>query len=608
MGALIFSTLLSILLAAKVLNTFDYRKVPFARHFVLLMLSMALWSAFYAGELGCTDLNSKYFFARLQYLGLALAPVAWFMFSVEYCGISLPYIRRIENFLFIVPGLTFLSVLTSDYHGFHYSGYFLDFSEAFPILVFDHGPSFWGFYVYSFILVFLGLLLFIRQFIHAGAPYRAQAGISLLGAIMPVVGNLLHMGDVGIFALLDPTPFLFTLSGILLFWSIVHYEFLNLVPVARENVIEIMQDGYVVLDSRGNIVDINPAALALTGKKRGGLLGKPLKDMFGEDYELCFGEGGEKLKDGTDGEFRVSDSYEGSWVSDSDVKCGISGAEEERNTAFPEEFSIKIGLKKGFYSLRTSSLASGACEDGQLIVIRDVTETHRHHEALKQANKKINLMSNITRHDILNQVNVLSGYMELLSEFLPPEVKADPKVEKYTKNLKKGVETIHSQILFTKDYQDLGVVSPVWQSVSHILREAAFAFSNSGIRFSIQEGDLEVYADPLLRKAFYNLFDNASSHGLKVSVISVRFRKIGGSMLIEVRDNGIGVPADMKEYIFEKSVGKNTGLGLFLVKGILSITGIQIKETGQEEEGACFEILVPSENWRRGSKEKHNSK
>ncbi|MDD4497623.1 MAG: hypothetical protein PHV51_05665 [Methanosarcinaceae archaeon] len=64
----------------------------------------------------------------------------------------------------------------------------------------------------------------------------------------------------------------------------------------------------------------------------------------------------------------------------------------------------------------------------------------------------------------------------------------------------------------------------------------------------------------------------------------------------------------MKEYIFEKSVGKNTGLGLFLVKGILSITGIQIKETGQEEEGACFEILVPSENWRRGSKEKHNSK
>lgn len=606
MGMLILSAVLSVLLAAKMLKAFDYRKVPFARYFVILMLSMALWSIFYAGELGSMDLNSKYSFARLQYLGMAITPVAWFMFSAEYCGISLHYIRRIEKFLFIVPGLTYLSVLTSDYHSFHYNGYSLDLSGAFPFLIFDHGPFFWVFCVYSFILIFLGLLFFIRQFIHAGAPYRAQAGISLCGAVMPVVGNLLHVGDVGIFALLDPTPFLFTLSGILLFWSIVHYEFLNLVPVARENVIETMQDGYVVLDPRGNIVDINPAALALTGKTRKDLLGKPLKDMFGGDYDLFFsGEGneGEEREGGADKgetneECRVSKTEEICRGRRTGEECRVNEAEGEHETIFPDGLSIKTGSEKGFYSLCTTPLASGACKDGKLIVIRDITETHRYQEALKQANKKINMMSNITRHDILNQVNVLSGYMELLYEFLPPDVKAEPKVKKYTNNLKKGVETIHSQILFTKDYQDLGVVSPVWQPVSQLFREAAFTFSNSEIHFSIQEGDLEVYADPLLRKAFYNLFDNASSHGLKVSEISVSFLEVKGSMLIEVRDNGIGVPADMKEHIFEKSVGKNTGLGLFLVKGILSITGLDIKEVGREGEGAEFVITVPAGNWR----------
>ncbi len=107
-----------------------------------------------------------------------------------------------------------------------------------------------------------------------------------------------------------------------------------------------------------------------------------------------------------------------------------------------------------------------------------------------------------------------------------------------------------------------------------------------------------MYADPLLKKAFYNLFDNARAHGEHVTEICVGSRRAADGLVIEVKDNGIGIPPAMKELIFEKSVGKNTGLGLFLVKGILSITGMEIKETGIEGTGAIFEITVPPGNWR----------
>ncbi len=563
MGALIFSGLLSLVLAVKAYRAFNYRRMPFAKYFVLIMLSMAIWSFNYAFEVGFVDLEYKYFFARLEYLGMTFAPVAWFLFAAEYSGIFRTFTRRYEKLFFVIPVFTILSMLTNSLHGLHFTSYSLDTSGGFPLLVFQHGPFFWLFYIYSFFLIFLGILFFVRQFVRLTVPYRAQAAIALTAACIPVLGNLLHIADIGPFEFFDPTPFSFTITGMILFWGAMQHEFLNIIPIARENVIESMSDGYVVVDLSNFIVDINEAALVLKGKTRKEAIGKSLDEFFGEEIALFSG-----------------DVPEGS---------------------FSRDFSLKDGAQPGYFTLTVTPLEHKDASEGRLVMIHDITEIYRYQEALKQANKKINLMSNITRHDILNQVNVLSGYTELISEMLPSDVKEDPRISRYLKNLNKGIETIHNQIIFTKDYQDLGVVSPTWQSVAGAIREAAFAFSGQGINFSIENSSLEVYADPLLRKSFYNLFDNARAHGESVTEIFCSYRKDGESIVIEIRDNGVGVPEDMKELIFEKSVGKNTGLGLFLVRGILSITGMEIKETGKEGEGAKFEITIPAGNWRHVS-------
>lgn len=560
MGGLVFSAFISLLLAYKAYLTFDYRRVRFAKYFIFLMLCMAEWTVFYAGEVGFIGAEAKFLCTRLSYPGNAFLSVMWFFFAAEYCDIGRNFIHRFEKFFFIEPVLSVLAVNTNSFHWLYYSGYSVETFGEVPILILEHGPLFRILYVYSFSLSLLGIFFFVIKFIRSSPALKPQLGILTFGAFLPIFGNVLYVKNIGPFAFIDPTAFSFAIAGLFFFWGTREEEFLNLVPIARENVIETLKDGYIVLDTEGNIADINPAALDLAGKNRKFALGKSVKEIFGEH----------------------ADSFSG------------YGLEEE----FSKEVSTKNGSNEIFFNVKVSPIRFEDRVEGRLVIIRDVTEAYLYREALKEANKKINLMSSITRHDILNQVNVLSGYTELLSERLPANIINDPKAERYLNNLKKSIETIHSQILFTGDYQDLGVESPVWQSVRSAANEAAFAFSNTGIVFSIQEGDMEVYADPLFQKAFYNLFDNVLSHGGSASEISVTFREAGEKAVIEVLDNGVGIPADMKETIFEKSIGKNTGLGLFLVKNIFSITGMDIRETGSEGKGARFEIPVPPGNWR----------
>jgi signal transduction histidine kinase len=102
-----------------------------------------------------------------------------------------------------------------------------------------------------------------------------------------------------------------------------------------------------------------------------------------------------------------------------------------------------------------------------------------------------------------------------------------------------------------------------------------------------------------LGRVFYNLIDNSSRHGGSVRNISIETEvKPDGDLLIMYRDDGIGVPADEKDMIFEQGYGKNTGFGLFIIREILGITGLTIRETGIFRSGVLFEITVPKEAWR----------
>lgn len=227
-------------------------------------------------------------------------------------------------------------------------------------------------------------------------------------------------------------------------------------------------------------------------------------------------------------------------------------------------------------------------------VIDRNSELHASQQAFETANKKLNLLSSITRHDIFNQLTVLLGYLDLAREKI-----SDPEVIQYLNKSEAAADTIRRQIAFTKDYQDIGVQAPQWQDLTRCIGTITSLTPLHDIRLTVDLGNLEVYCDPMLEKVFGNLIDNSLRHGEHVSCIRFSYQKSNDAELSLVyEDDGAGVPDADKERIFQKGFGKNTGFGLFLTREILGITGLSIQENGVPDKGARFEISVPEGKFR----------
>jgi len=235
-------------------------------------------------------------------------------------------------------------------------------------------------------------------------------------------------------------------------------------------------------------------------------------------------------------------------------------------------------------------------EDMLYASARDITDRKFAEDAIKKANKQVSLLTSITRHDILNQLTMLEGYIGILKKQLGNEKFADliQKEENVAK-------TIHSQIVFTRIYQNVGVQPPQWKQVKDCISSVLATANTGDITIVIETGNLEIYADLLIEKVFFNLIENALRHGERVTEIHVSYRRTGKEVVLAFEDNGIGIPGQDKERIFTRGFGKNTGYGLFLAREILAITGITIKETGKVGKGARFEMTISECAYRFGN-------
>lgn len=236
-------------------------------------------------------------------------------------------------------------------------------------------------------------------------------------------------------------------------------------------------------------------------------------------------------------------------------------------------------------------------DDHQVLhsIIQDVTDRKIAEDALKQTNKKLNLLNSITRHDINNQIFSVKAYLELSKGALN-----DPRqLSEYFIKEERAINAISNQIAFTKEYQDLGVREPVWQRVGSCINNATASLPMRDIQVENITGSLEIFADPLLEKVFYNLFDNALRYGgAKMTKITVSSLESDPDLKLRIEDDGEGIGADDKKRLFERGFGRNTGLGLFLSREILAITGIVIGETGEPGKGARFEMTIPEGRFR----------
>ena len=339
------------------------------------------------------------------------------------------------------------------------------------------------------------------------------------------------------------------------------------------DIINFLPDATLAIDRDGRVIAWNRAIEDMTGVLAKNIIGKG-------NYEYALPFYGERRPILIDLIFK----------DDTELK-NYSSVRREGNILTAETGLAHLGGKNLILWGKASPLYNASGEMiGAIESIRDFTERRLLEDSLQQLNKKLNLLSSITRHDILNKIVVCRGYLAFSKQKSSP---AD--MQKLITILERNIGEIQSQLDFTRVYQDLGITAPVWQDIEGLLQKCSAA---QNLPVISEISNLEVYADSLIGKVFYNLHDNVVRHGEHATEIHVRAEKRGDDMIIVWEDNGVGIPLDEKEMIFERGFGKNTGLGLFLVREILSITGITIHETGDLGQGARFEITVPKGAYR----------
>jgi len=206
------------------------------------------------------------------------------------------------------------------------------------------------------------------------------------------------------------------------------------------------------------------------------------------------------------------------------------------------------------------------------------------------------IFNKFIRHDLWNKITIIKDALEALQK--------GSKIAKPEKLFRMTIENLRSveQILDSSRNHDelFSQQNFKYVELTDIFSEAICMNDERrmGVDIVIIDCEKVVVLNPLMNKVLYTLIDNSLTHGEGISKIKLACQKRKDEIILIYEDNGVGIPKERKEKIFEKgfSGGGGTGLGLFLTRKLCDMYGWQITETGEPEKGARFEIIIPKKN------------
>src|SRR5665648_104271 len=273
-------TIYSVLFLATALVSFfvaflawKRRTVNGARELAFLMIAAGIGAFWLIFETAAPSIPDKIFWSKLEYIGGIPTPVLYLIFVLRFTGKNKFLSGKYILLLFTVPFITLALTLTNEQHSLIWSG-FSAISEKTNLMEYYHGIGFWiGYIAYTYLMLILATINLLYFIIRQNKTFRSQGLIVLIAGFCPWIASIIYLTGNNPVTGLDITPVSIILSGVLSAYAILNIRFLDLVPVARDTLVETLTDGILVLDGQNRIQDINGAALSFLGIRNKKIIG-----------------------------------------------------------------------------------------------------------------------------------------------------------------------------------------------------------------------------------------------------------------------------------------------------------------------------------------------
>ncbi len=557
-----------------------FRRSLEVKFLVYLEFFVAVWAFTYCMEFATHDLGTKIFWSKMSYLGIAFLPVFYFLFTTAYSQKTKFIQSHNIILLFIIPIITIFLIFTNDTHHLIWTNVYAD--PVKNLAHYEHGPWFWLFFAFTEILIFMGLYNLVRSIYKFTAYYKSQIGILLVASIFPIVGNLMYITNISPYPGFDWTPVSFVLTGLIIAFGILHYRIFDLVPMAKTKLLDIMNDGVIVVNSEGFIEDCNPAVYKIFNRQYPTLVKNSFKDAFKEYNNLTEGLENKLASIHLEIQFRKVVNY----------------------------FQVNISpiYRKGKYS-------------GSLLLFHDITSVRKAEEELKQTNKRLlseiekrerlidelDAFAHTVAHDLRNSLGSIFSASEIMEEIIKQNDKnlLFELTNLINDSAGKSIQITHELLLLaTTDKQDIDIQRLNMNEIlSHSLRQLAELIKKSEAKIiSPSKWPESIGYSPWVEEIWTNYISNAIKYGGIPPTVEIGARELtNGEVMFWVKDNGIGLTLEDQKKLFKNFVrldprrADGYGLGLTIVKKITEkLNGKVGIESQGNGDGSRFYFTLPA--------------
>ncbi|MCX6045918.1 MAG: response regulator, partial [Chloroflexi bacterium] len=468
-----------------------------------------------------------------------------------------------------------------------------------------------GFYVHTgcnYLVMLLAVVLFLRLLLRGSTLSGLQVTVCILALLSPMLVNIFYLFGLGALFPLDLTPFALVTAGMAIGWFTFRFQFWEILPVARNAIVESMNDGVIVLNKRNIVIDVNPSARRLLALEQERTLGRPIAELMPN------------------------------WSDLQPVQQLLNGAEVTQSRV------VELALFDNEMQVRYIDLLISNIYDrnnrvtGHLLTLHDITRrklveqvlanerntlTRRVEERtadLSEANAQLARAARLKdeflasmSHELRTPLNTILGMSEALQEYV-----YGPLTRKQEKALRSIEESGRHLLALINDILDVSKLEagqlalelqPV--SVETVCQASLGLIKHISLKKQIT---VTSHIDPMIKVI------DADERRLKQMIVNllsnaVKFTPENGNVSLEVSgdeqeevvhftvsDNGIGIrPEDIKRLFqpfvqLDSSIARHhegTGLGLALVYRMTEMHGGSITVESEMGVGSRFTISLP---------------